>query len=38
MGKFVVVSASDANHVPLLKDWFTCTRSLQEFAQFVSEF
>jgi bacterioferritin-associated ferredoxin len=34
MGKFVVVSASDANYFPLLKYWFTCTRSLQELAQF----
>jgi hypothetical protein len=32
--RFVVVSASDANYFPLLKDWFACTRSLQELAQF----
>ena len=34
MGKFVVVSASDANYFSILKDWFTCIRSLQELAQF----
>jgi len=34
VGKFVVVSASDANYFPLLKDWFTCIRSLQQLAQF----
>jgi hypothetical protein len=34
MRKFALVSASDANYVPLLKDWFTSTRSLQELAQF----